>query len=134
MNRLGLIFFLCLCAQVSAQEPATDFTSTYKAYNRAYQAGEFKSALKHAKLAVELGKIKYGEKSENYTNLLYNMALMQAKNSKRREASNTMQQVVQLKQNLRGENSIEHLTALLEFIQLNSKIADRKIVISPNKQ
>jgi hypothetical protein len=75
MKKFGILFFLCICTQLWAQEPPANFASTYQAYNNAYQSGEFKSALKHAELAVELGKVKYGEESENYTNLLYNMAL-----------------------------------------------------------
>lgn len=132
MKQIGLLFFLCICTQLSAQQSSPSFASAYQAYNDAYQTDDFESALKHAELAAELGKIKYGEKSENFANLLYNLALMQDQNREQLDATNTMQLVVQMKEALFGLNSAEHLSALLEFIQINEKISDKKAVSKNN--
>lgn len=136
MKQFGILLFLCICtnlfAQESAQQPTSDFKSTYKAYNSAYQAGDFKAALEHALLAVELGKVKYGEDSKNYTNLLYNLALMQRQNRKNTDAVATMQQVVERKELLFGVNSVEHFLALLELIQMNEKVFDKKATLKSN--
>lgn len=108
---------LGLCALFSLPLHAATFAETYKQFKDAEKVQNYTEATVLAEQALELGKEKFGENSQNVTNLMYSLANMYAATRKHSDAYKLMRSVIDRMGQEYGEQSTALLPAYID--QLN---------------